>query len=282
MIQIANKKRFDRLLGVGTGLTALLGVGVLFWILFDLIRLGASLLSWDFFTAEVENSGRAGGIGPIIQSTLLILFVCLAVAIPFGVGAALWITEVVSRASKWGKWLTASIDLLASLPSIVFGLFGVVFFCQLMDMGYSILAGGMTLACMILPILIRTTLTAMEALPLGLRASAHALGLSKTTVLVKVLLPQAIPGMIVGTTIGIARALSETAALIFTSGEATRSPESLLDSGRAISVHIFHLSENINNGERYAAASALVLLVALLLINLGVNFLSEKWLKSVT
>ncbi|MDF1740186.1 MAG: phosphate ABC transporter permease PstA [Verrucomicrobiales bacterium] len=267
----------DTLLGAFCAVAALTGVGALIWIITDLIQLGLPHLSPGFLTGEVTESGRGGGIGPILVSTVLILISCLTFAVPIGVGCALWFAEIIPEKSHVGKLLSASIDLLASVPSIVFGLFGMVFFCQILGLGFSILAGGLTLACMILPIVIRTTIAAMQAIPEDLRPAAAALGLSRSTTLGKILLPRALPGVIVGITISVARALSETAALIFTSGYATRWPESLGDSGRSVSVHIYDLAMNIPNGAARASASALVLLILILVINLAASFFSDRW-----
>ncbi len=267
----------DLILGGFCAFAGLVGVGALFWIIVDLVRLGLPQLSPGFLTAEVTESGRSGGIGPILVSTALILFSCLAVAVPTGVGCGLWFSEIVPEKNRIGKLLSASIDLLASVPSIVFGLFGMVFFCQVLGLGFSILSGGLTLACMILPIVIRTTISAMHAIPRELRPAAAALGLTQSTTLRKILLPRAMPGILVGITISVARALSETAALIFTSGYATRWPGSLSDSGRAVSVHIYDLAMNIPNGAARASASALVLLILILAINLAASFFSDRW-----
>ncbi|MDF1751700.1 MAG: phosphate ABC transporter permease PstA [Verrucomicrobiales bacterium] len=274
-------KPVDALVGAVCAMAAVLSVGALLWIVLDLVKMGTSQIDWEFLTSGVEESGRAGGIGPVIKSTLLILMCCLLVAIPFGVGCAFWITEMVSPGSRLTAWLTRSVDLLASIPSIVFGLFGMAFFCRILGLGFSILSGGLTLACMILPILIRTTLAAVQSLPPDLRLSATAMGLRKSTILSRVLLPRAFPGILIGFTIGVARALSETAALIFTSGYATRSPASLLDSGRSISVHIFDMAMNVPNGATRASASALVLLLVILMINYLANYFSDQWLKKV-
>ncbi len=273
-----NGRPGDIILGALSAIAALTGVGALIWIITDLVQLGLPQLSLDFLTGEVTESGSSGGIGPILVSTALILLSCLAVAVPLGVGCALWFAEMIPEKSRVGKLLSASIDLLASVPSIVFGLFGMIFFCQVLGLGFSILSGGLTLACMILPIVIRTSISAMRAIPRDLRPAAAALGLTQTTTLRKILIPRALPGILVGVTISVARALSETAALIFTSGYATRWPGSLSDSGRAVSVHIYDLAMNIPNGAARASASALVLLILILAINLAASFFSDRWL----
>jgi len=258
---------------------SLLTVAVLLWIILSLLRQGGKIVSWDFLTASVLDSGKAGGIAPILLSTLLILLCCMAVALPVGVGCAVWLSEYAPKSHRLSKLITGGVDLLASVPSIVFGLFGMTFFCQVLGMGYSILSGGLTLACMILPILVRTTLAAMESLPQDYRQGASALGITRSTMLAKILLPAATPGILVGVTLGTGRALAETAALIFTSGYATRWPSSLGDSGRSLSVHIYDLAMNIPGGAPHAAASALVLLVLLLLINFAAATMAERWMR---
>jgi phosphate transport system permease protein len=171
------------------------------------------------------------------------------------------------------------LDILAGVPSIVFGLFGNVFFCKVLGLGFSILSGGLTLACMVLPILIRSTEEGFRAVPNEYRLGAAALGFSRTTTLFKLLLPAAVPGLVVGLVLGIGRAIAETAALLFTSGYVDRMPESLLDSGRSLSIHIYDLSMNVSGGDKNAYASALVLLLLILLINGTAAWIAENWLQ---
>ncbi|MBS0153818.1 MAG: phosphate ABC transporter permease PstA [Nitrospira sp.] len=237
------------------------------WLLGDILWHGLNHISWAFLTTSPENAGRRGGIGPILVSTALIVGVCLTVSLPIGIGTAVLLAEFASDQSLFGRMTRRSLDVLAGVPSIVFGLFGNTFFCKTLGLGFSILSGGLTLACMVLPILIRSTEEGFRAVPVHYRLSAAALGLSRTTTLLHVLLPAAIPGLMVGLILGIGRAIAETAALIFTSGYVDRMPESLLDSGRALSIHIFDLSMNVSGGDANAYASALVLVVLLLLIN---------------
>lgn len=277
--RLASSAWLDRAFALAGAMAALLSVALFTWLIWDLVRLGLPRLSWTFLTAEVEDSGRSGGIGPLLVSTLWILLCCLALAIPLGTGCALWLSEFVRRGSSLARLVTGGVDLLASVPSIVFGLFGMVFFAQTLGLGFSILSGGLTLACMILPLLVRTTLSALEALPADLRPASAALGLSKTTATLKILFPAALPGIVVGITLGIGRALSETAALLFTSGYSTRMPETFTDSGRALSVHIYDLALNVAKGGPMASSSALVLLALILVVNSAAVALSERWLR---
>lgn len=268
----------DRLFAIAVWSAAMLVTAVFVWILGDLVRHGLGGITWDFLTTAPRNAGREGGIAPILVSTGLILAVCLAVAVPVGVGAAILLAEIAPDASLFGRLVRRSLDVLAGVPSIVFGLFGNALFCKYLGMGFSILSGGLTLACMVLPILIRATEEGFRSVPRDDRSAAAALGMSRTTTLLHLLLPAAVPGLTVGLVLGIGRAVAETAALIFTSGYVDRLPSSLMDSGRSLSIHIFDLSMNVSGGDRNAYASALTLVVLLLVVNGAAAALADRWL----
>lgn len=258
---------------VAAGVTA-----VFVWIVGDIVWHGAGQLSWEFLTTAPRNAGREGGIGPILVSTALILGVCLMVSVPIGVGTAVLLAEFTPDEALFGRLIRRSLDVLAGVPSIVFGLFGYAFFSKMLGLGFSILSGGLTLACMVLPILIRSMEEGFRAVPTDYRLGAAALGLSRTTTLFHLLLPAAAPGLVVGLVLGIGRAIAETAALIFTSGYVDRMPGSLLDSGRSLSIHIFDLSMNVAGGDANAYASAFVLVGLLLLINSTAAWMADRWL----
>ena len=201
----------------------------------------------------------------------------MIVALPIGLGTALFLSEYTQHDQANRQWIRSSLDVLAGVPSIVFGLFGNAFFCQALGLGFSILSGGLTLACMVLPILIRTVEESFRAIPQDQRLSSHALGISKLTTIQHILLPAAIPGVFVGYILGLGRAMAETAALIFTSGYVDRMPESLMDSGRALSIHIYDLAMNVAGGNANAYATALVLVGLLIFINVIASWIAEKW-----
>lgn len=278
MRDTSRTERADRRLAVLVWTVAVLVSLVFGWIMIDLLRQGIGQLSWSFLTTAPSDAGRAGGIAPILVSTVLILVVAMVVAVPIGVGCAAYLAELTRRDSLLGRAVRRSLDLLAAVPSIVFGLFGMVFFSQVLDLGFSILAGGLTLACMALPLLIRATEAGFRAAPDELRQGAAALGMSRTATLRHLLLPAALPGIIVGLILGIGRAVAETAALIFTSGYVSRMPSSLLDSGRALSVHIYDLAMNVPGGEANAYGSALVLIFILVLVNALASWTTRMWL----
>ena len=254
-------------------------VGAAFaWLLADLQMQGAARIDWSFLTSAPRNAGRSGGIAPILVSTLLIVLVAISVAAPLGLATAVFLAEVVRRGGRTERLIGLSLDVLAGIPSIVFGLFGNAFFCIWLGLGFSILAGGLTLACMVLPILIRTAESGLRMIPNDWRLGAAALGLSRATTLWQILIPAAAPALLAGLMLGIGRAMAETAALVFTSGYVDRMPSSLWDSGRTISVHIYDLSMNVAGGDQSAYASALVLIVLLVVINSGAIWLADRLL----
>ncbi len=266
----------DRLAALCVWLAAAAVTAVFLWILADLVRHGAGQLSWRFLIDPPASAGRAGGIGPMVVSTAWILAVCLATALPLGLGTAVLLAELAPRQDAFGRLVRRSLDVLAGVPSIVFGLFGNAFFCVYLEMGFSILSGGLTLACMVLPIVIRSTEEGLRAVPPEYRLGGAALGMSRAATLFHLLLPAAAPGLVVGVVLGFGRAIAETAALIFTSGYVDRMPESVYDSGRSLSIHIFDLAINIPGGEPNAYATALVLVMILLVTNSAASLAGDR------
>jgi len=256
--------------------SAVVVFAVFAWIVGDIVRHGASEISWSFLVDPPSRAGRAGGISSVIVSTLEILLVCLGVAVPIGVGAALFLAEVARGGRFAGRLVRAGLDVLAGVPSIVSGLFGNAFFCVTLGLGFSILSGGLTLACMVLPLLTRSLELGLRSVPDDYRMAAAALDLSSTRFFAQILLPAAAPGLAAGLLLGIGRAMAETAALILTSGSVDRMPGSLLDSGRALSVHVYELAMNVPGGEARAYATALVLVLLLVAINLLSNTMVHR------
>lgn len=251
--------------------------GLFFWILWDIFSNGLSQVSWTFLTESPRSGGREGGIASVLIATAMIVGICMLVALPIGVGTAVWLVEFTPANSTFSRLVRISLDVLAAMPSIVFGLFGNAFFSITLGLGFSILSGGLTLACMVLPFLIRTCVEALYAVPSSYRLGAAALGLSRTSTLWHLLLPTAMSGIVTGFLLGMGRALAETAALLFTSGYVDRMPESLFDSGRTISIHIYDLSMNVPGGEPSAYGSAVVLILLLLIINFTILGITRYW-----
>jgi phosphate transport system permease protein len=257
--------------------TAAAGISSVFlWLLADILWHGAGRLSWGFLFELPRNAGREGGLSSILASTGLILAVCMGTSLPLGVATAVLLSEFAGE-GLFARIVRRSLDILAGVPSIVFGLFGNAFFSKALGMGFSILSGGLTLACMVLPILIRAAEEGLRSAPREYRLGAAALGLSRTSTLFHLLLPAAIPGLMVGFILGLGRAVAETAALVFTSGYVDRMPESLFDSGRSLTVHIYDLSMNVPGGDGSAYGAALVLIALLLVINSAAWMLAARW-----
>jgi phosphate transport system permease protein len=246
---------------------------LLVWLACDLVRMAWPRLGWDLLTQPLQRAGRAGGIAGILASTGLVLAVCWAVAAPLGLGAA-W--ALARSRARWTTAVRTSLDILAGLPSILLGLFGLLVFGDALGLGFSIASGGLTLACMILPTVVRVADAAFRAVPAHLLANAAALGLSESTTLLRLVLPAAAPGLLAAVALGTGRALAETAALVFTAGASDRMPSALTDPGRTLAVHIYELAMNVAGGNASAAASAVVLVAALACIQAGSALLFSR------
>ncbi|KZX66872.1 MULTISPECIES: phosphate ABC transporter permease PstA [unclassified Alcanivorax] len=265
----------DRLAGMIGGLlllAVLVPMGLMLW---SLLEQGAGVLSMDFLLEDPRQAGRAGGIAALLVSTGWILAVCLLVAVPVGLGCALYLSEQVPAGTRRAQWLGGVLDMLAAVPSIVYGLFGYQFFAISLGLGFSILSGGLALALMVLPLMIRSAEQALRGVPMSYRQASEALSISRWGWVRRILVPQAAPGIAVGIILSIGRALAETAVLLFTAGYVLRQPDSLLDSGRALSVHIYDLAMNVPGGMPRAAATGLVLVAILVILNL----LVRRWLR---
>lgn len=258
---------------------AALVVSSLVWVLGDVLVEGFAHFSWSFLFTAPADAGRAGGIGPILVSTLWILLIALAVSLPPGLGVAIWLSEFAPRNSRFAAYTGITLDILAGVPSIVYGLFGNAFFSIYLGLGFSLLSGGLTLACMILPVFVRTCESGLRTVSDDWRRGALALGMTRSTAIWHILLPAARPAIVAGLILGIGRATAETAALLFTSGYVDRMPESLLDSGRALAVHIYDLSMNVTGGDGAAYASALVLVILIISLNTLAQSLVDNWFR---
>ncbi|MAF91590.1 MAG: phosphate ABC transporter, permease protein PstA [Bdellovibrionaceae bacterium] len=248
-------------------------------ILGDILVSAFEHLSLSFLLEDVESAGRKGGVFPVIVSTLLILMVCMLVVLPLGILTSIHLCKYHEKKSSLHFLIRKLIEVLSGVPSIVFGLFGNSFFSVILDMGFSILSGGLTLALMALPLFIYTFERGLSSVPQKDYLVGKSLGLSSWRIYKEIILPQATPSLIVASVLSIGRALAETAALIFTSGYVDRMPESLFDSGRALSVHIYDLAMNVPGGDRNAYNSAFVLMFLILSINAFFHLLHKFYLR---
>ncbi|MEO0185481.1 MAG: phosphate ABC transporter permease PstA [candidate division WOR-3 bacterium] len=240
-------------------------ISILVFIIAFVLKNGISSLTWEFLTERTKGMGREGGIFPSIIGTLMVTLFAIIVATPLGVGSALYLTEY-TRGGVIGRVISFGADCLAGVPSIIFGLFGFIFFVITLRLGWSIISGGLTLAVMILPTIIRTSEEAIKAVPKSYREISYSLGVGKIDTILKIVLPTAFPGILTGIILGIGRAVSETAAVIFTAGSSLNIPTSLFSSTRTLAVHFYILArEGISMPKAYGTAT--VLIISILLIN---------------
>jgi phosphate transport system permease protein len=245
------------------GLATLLTISVLVFVIVFVLEKGLPVLTWGFLFSNPQDMGRAGGIFPTLVGTLILPLLAIAIALPLGVGTAVYLTEY-TRESNITRIIRFGTDCLAGIPSIIFGLFGFIFFVTMLGMGWSILSGGLTLALMILPTIIRTSEEAIRAVPNAYREVSFSLGATRWRTVIKVVLPNALPGIVTGIMLGIGRSIGETAAVIFTAGSSLRLPTSLMDSSRTMSVHFYILArEGLSNENAYGTAAVLILSVLL-------------------
>lgn len=268
--------RATKLLSWLSGLFLVLMIVLIFK---DMVIISIKSFEWSFLTDSPFSAGRKGGILPIIISTLLILMISISIVIPIGLGCALFLSEYEKEHPKTTRIIRKAIEILSGVPSIVFGLFGNALFCVYLGLGFSILSGGLTLSMMSLPLFIKTVEEGIRSLPTNYRMVSKSLGLSRVTTTFSIIIPFAIPSIMVGITLSIGRSLAETAALIFTSGYVDRMPESLLDSGRSLSIHIYDLTMNVPGGNINAYKSATVLLILILTTNGFFNLILKSWYK---
>jgi len=244
----------------------------------EIVIHGYEKISLEFILTNPSESGRTGGIASILISTFLIVSISLSVATPLAFFTAVLLSEYLHQGSKFAISVRVSLDILAGVPSVVFGLFGLAFFCKALGMGYSIKAGGLTLACMILPTLCRSMCAALTSVGDQYRISGAALCMSRVSILFKVTVPVVLPALIAGIILGLTRAIAETALLLFTSGYSDRTPTSIDDSGRSISVHIYQLATNVSGGTDAAYGSAFVLLLVLAILSVFINIFTN-WIQ---
>jgi phosphate transport system permease protein len=248
-------------------------VAVLAIIVLYIMSNGLKHINPAFFTQKPVSMGREGGIAPFIKSTIYVTSVALAIAAPVGIGSAVYLAEY-SRGLTPVRIIRFCTETLAGIPSIIFGLFGFVFFVIFLKLGWSVLSGGLTLACMILPTIIRTSEEAIKTVPMPYREGSMALGATKWQTIVKVVLPGSIPGITTGVILGTGRAIGETAAVILTAGSSLRAPVSVTDPGRTMSIHLYVLTmEGISNEKAFATAAVLIMFI------LGINFAANKTVK---
>ena len=237
-------------------------LAILVIILQDIIINGLPALSWEFLTQPPKDLGRAGGIFPAIIGTLYLVTGAIAIALPLGVGAAIYLVEY-TREGRITRLIRTGVDLLNGTPSIVFGLFGFAFIVLYLGVGVSMLAGQITLALMVLPTVIRTTEESLKNIPQSLREGSLALGATRWQTISRVVLPPAVPGIVTGAILSIGRAAGETAPIMFTAVVFSSRflPDSVFQPVMALPYHLFILATNVPGASTNKYGTALVLLL---------------------
>jgi len=268
-------KPFSFFLFILVCLAALLTVSVLALLIgYILIKgipnLNPGLFAWEYNSENVSMM-------PAIINTLSITAMALLLAIPLGIGSAIYLVEYARRGNKLVHIVRITAETLSGIPSIVYGLFGFLLFVIYLGWGFSLLAGAFTLAIMILPLVMRTTEEALLSVPDTFREASFGLGAGKLRTVFRIVLPSAVPGILAGVILGVGRITGETAALIYTAGTVTGVPLDVMGSGRTLSVHMYALlSEGLYTEQAQATA------VILLIIVVGMNALSAAVAKRLT
>jgi len=241
---------------------------------------GLPELSLDFLLTPPQGglSGE-GGISTVIVSTVYLVAVTIVILVPIGLGAAIYLAEYAPD-NRLTRLIRYGVETLAGVPSIIFGLFGFALFVTVLHFNFSILSGALTLVCLLLPTMIRTSEEAIKSVPYGHREAALALGTTRWQMVSRVLLPTAIPGIVTAVILCIGRAIEETACLYVTLGGSAAMPSSLLSGGRTLSLHVFYLAMETRAFEK-AMATAAILILTIIVINTFTNWLSYRFQKKM-
>jgi len=256
-----------------TGFTLL----ILVFIILDISIKGLPQVTFGFLVHEPQDMGRHGGIFSTIVATAYITLLAIVLAVPFGVGTAIYLTEY-TREGWTTRIIRFGAECLAGVPSIILGLFGFVLFVMKLGFGWSVLSGALTLGIMVLPIIIRTSEEAIKAVPQEYRQVCFSLGMSQWQAVTHIVLPAALPGITTGIMLSVGRSLGETAVLLFTAGAALRTPVTMFDSGRTMAVHFYILArEGLSMPNAYGTAAVLV--ISILAINLAAYTMMQRLMK---
>lgn len=259
-----------------TVISALITLGIIvILILYILIKgiphITPSLFAWKYTTDNVS-------LMPALINTVIMTFLSLLIAAPLGIFSAIYLVEYAKRGNRTVSVIRMTAETLSGIPSIVYGLFGMLFFVKTLQFNYSILAGSFTLSIMILPLIIRTTEEALIAVPDTYREGSFGLGAGRLRTVFRIVLPSAVPGILAGIILSTGRIVGETAALIYTAGTVAKVPDDLMSSGRTLSVHMYALSsEALYTNQAYA--TAVILLILVVLINGLSSLVARKFTK---
>lgn len=253
-------------------ISALITVGMLGFIIIHILVNGIPYLKPEMFAWKYTSDNCS--MMPAIINTLIMTAISLAISVPLGIFSAIYLVEYAKKGNKITSIVRITAETLTGIPSIVYGLFGYLFFVIALKWNYSIISGACTLAIMVLPVIMRTTEEALLSVPDSYREGSFGLGAGKLRTVFRIILPSAVPGILSGVILAIGRIVGETAALMYTAGTVTEAATSVFDSGRTLSVHMYSLSrEGIHTNQGYATAVVLLVLV------IGINFISGRFAK---
>ncbi len=266
----------SRFIRLAVKLSAIITFGVLLSIVSHILIKGIPSLNPSLFQLEYTTDNVS--LFPAMITTIMLIFLTLIIATPIGVFTGFYLIEYAKKENRLVKIIRIATETLSGIPSIVYGLFGMLFFVIYLNFQYSLLAGTLTIGIMVLPLIIRSTEEALLSVDNSLREGSFALGSSKLYTIFKIVLPAAMPGILSGIILSIGRIVGETAALMFTLGTAAKIPEGLFSSGRTLALHMYVLStEGIHVNESYA--TGIVLLVVVMIVNYISTLLSNKLAK---
>ena len=266
----------SKVLGITVWLAAGVNILSLISLIGYILAQGIPYLSWELFALEYTTQNVS--LFPALVDTILMVAVALSLAAPIGIGTAIYFVEYAKKSNKFVSIMDMTTDTLAGIPSVVYGLFGLLFFVIYLQMGYSLLAGACTVAIMILPMIIRATEEALQAVPISYREGSYALGANKLRTVLVVVLPAAVPGILAGIILSIGRIMGETAALVYTAGTVAQLPEDLFSSGRSLAVHLYVLASEGLFMEQ-AFATAVVLVIITVIINGASTWMAGKLMR---
>ena len=276
-IRAARNRREAVLYGLMAGATGLILTALGFIVAYVIVQ-GMPGLSWEFLTSPDWKKG----IWPMLLTTVYVVLVSLITALPIGITTAVYLNEY-AKSPGVIRVLRLAIETLAGIPSIIYGLFGLLVFCRFFGFGQSILAGALTLSIMILPVVITSTEEALKTVPLSFREGSLALGTTKIQTIFRVVLPSALPGIVTAVILAVGRVVGESAPVLLTVGIAKNVPHSVMDSGRTLTIHLYYLTKEAveENAFEQAFATAAVLVVFVIIINTITRALTRRYEKKM-
>ena len=258
-------------------IAAFITFALLLFLIFYILVNGIPYIKPSLFSLHYTSENAS--VIPALINTVVMTLLSLLIAVPFGIFSAIFLVEYAGKGNKFIEVIRLTTETLSGIPSIVYGLFGMLFFVNTLKWGFSVLAGAFTLSIMILPLIMRQTEEALKAVPNAYREGSFGLGAGKLRTVFRIVLPSAVPGILAGVILAIGRIVGETAALIYTAGTVAQVPKNVLGSGRTLAIHMYMLSsEGLYMNQAYA--TAVILLVLVVAINTLSGVVAKKLTKA--